>query len=40
MRGAVHFAKAASTKLAKGSLDWQHANDILAAASVQAQQRR
>ena len=39
MRGAVHFAKAASVKLAKGSMDWQHANDILAAAAVQAQQR-
>lgn len=40
MRGASHFAKAASMKLAKGSMDWQHANDILAAAAVQAQQRR
>jgi predicted Zn-dependent protease len=41
MRGAVHFAQAASVKLAKGSTDWQHANDILAAASTaQAAQRR
>ncbi|HEY8948542.1 MAG TPA: M48 family metalloprotease [Rhizomicrobium sp.] len=41
MRGAAHFAKAASVKLAKGSMDWQHANDILAAAaSLQAQRRR
>jgi hypothetical protein len=40
MRGASHFAKAASIKLAKGSMDWQHANDILAAAAVQAQQQR
>jgi predicted Zn-dependent protease len=39
MRGASHFAKAASIKLAKGSMDWQHANDILAAAAVQAQQQ-
>ena len=40
MRGALHFAKAASVKLAKGSTDWQHANDILAAAAPLAKQRR
>jgi predicted Zn-dependent protease len=41
MRGAVHFAGAAARVLAKGSTDWQHANDILAAASTaQAAQRR
>jgi len=42
MRGALHFADAASRKLAKGSTDWQHANDILAAAAaanVQARRR-
>lgn len=42
MRGAAHFAQAASLKLAKGSTDWQHANDILAAAATanaQAKQR-
>ncbi|MBS0273389.1 MAG: M48 family metallopeptidase [Proteobacteria bacterium] len=42
MRGAAHFAQAASLKLAKGSTDWQHANDILAAAAAanaQAKQR-
>ena len=40
MRGALHFAKAASVKLAKGSTDWQHANDILAAAAPLAKQQR
>ena len=34
MRGAAHFAQSASLKLAKGSTDWQHANDILAAAAA------
>jgi len=40
MRGAAHFAQVASLKLAKGSTDWQHANDILAAAASQSQKRR
>lgn len=40
MPGAAHFARAASLKLAKGSTDWQHANDILAAAASQSQRRR
>jgi predicted Zn-dependent protease len=40
MRGAAHFANAAVRQLAKGSTDWQHANDILAAAAANAQARR
>ncbi|HEY4123674.1 MAG TPA: hypothetical protein VGM36_03615, partial [Rhizomicrobium sp.] len=40
MRGAMHFAKSASLKLAKGSTDWQHANDILAAAASAPKSQR
>ncbi len=40
MVGAVHFAGVAQHSLPKGSTDWQHANDIVAAAGPQMKQRR
>mgnify|MGYP001556606012 CR=1 FL=1 len=40
MRGAAHFAGVASQKLAKGSTDWQRANDILSVAGSQIAQQQ
>lgn len=39
-RGAVVFAMRARQALPQGSLDWQHANDILASVQAELKQRR